>query len=73
MIFRSTRILVDRHHRGLDVSDGLRRIEPFGAGVRTVHDGMAAVELEGVIERLESLLGSAIAGVFQPALGLKEH
>ena len=46
------------------MSDGFRRIETLGAGVCTVHDGMTAVELEGVIERLESLLGGSIAGIF---------
>ena len=73
MIFHSTKVLFRRHHRRLDSRNGLRRIEALGAAVGTVHDGMAAVEFEGIVERMESLLGGAITAVLQPALGLKQH
>ena len=33
-------------HQLLDLADGLRRVQPLGAGLGAVHDGVAAIELE---------------------------
>src|SRR5882672_4173530 len=40
-------------HQLLDVGDRLGRIEALGAGLGTVHDGMTAVQAEGVFEIVE--------------------
>lgn len=38
-----------------------------------VHDGVAAVDREGVTQSLEALLGVLVAGVDDPAVGLHQH
>merc|ERR1719231_1548081 len=44
----------------------------LGAGLGAVHDGVAAVKLEGVVEGLEALGAEVVAGVLDPAEGLHE-
>ena len=57
----------------LDVGDGLARVEVLRAGLAAVHDGVAAVELEAVVEGGNSLLGELVARVLDPAVGLTEQ
>ena len=58
-------------HHLLDVDDRLRRVEPFGAGLGAVHDRVAAVEAERVLEIVEALALRFVARVDEPAIGLQ--
>src|SRR6266851_6460648 len=60
-----------RHH-SLGVGNRARRVEPFRAGPGAVHDGMAAVEAERVLEPVEALAGALIAAVGEPAVRLQQ-
>lgn len=42
----------------------------LGAGLCTVHDGVAAVEREGVLQLGQALLCEIVSGVDHPAIGL---
>ena len=53
-------------HRHFYLGDGLARVEVFGARFGAVHDGVAAIQLEGVVERLEALLGVLVARIIDP-------
>src|SRR5690606_11461708 len=61
------------HHQLLDLADGLGRIEALGAGLGAVHDGVAAVEPERVLELVEALAGRLVAAVGDPAVGLQQN
>src|SRR3984893_17453042 len=58
-------------HHSLGVGNGARRIEPFGAGLGAIHDGVAAIEPERVLEPVEALASALIAAVGEPAIGLQ--
>src|SRR6516225_4010991 len=60
-------------HHPLDLGDGLGRIEALRAGLGAVHDGVAAVEAERVLEIVEALPGRLVAAVLEPAVGLKQR
>ena len=53
-----------------DVRDGFSRVQVLGAGLGAVHDGVAAVELERVVELREPLLGELVARVLDPPVRL---
>jgi len=57
----------------LDLGDGLTRVEAFRAGVSAVHDGVAAIQLETVIQLLQALFGHLVPGVLYPPIGLHQH
>ena len=57
----------------LDLVDGTTRVELLGASVRAVHDRVAAVQLVGVVQVLQTLLGHLITGVGDPAIGLLKN
>src|SRR4051812_2781988 len=59
-------------HLALDVGDRLGRIEALRASLRAVHDGVAAVEPERVLEIVQPLACRLVAAVDQPALGLQQ-
>src|SRR5271165_1598774 len=59
-------------HHPLDVRDCLGGVEVFGAGLGAVHDGVAAVEPERVLEIVEPLALRLVARVDEPAIGLEE-
>src|SRR5204862_379576 len=67
------RHLAPHHHQLLDLGDRLGRVEALGAGLGAVHDGVAAVEAERVLERVEPLAGPLVAAVGDPAIGLQQH
>ena len=46
---------LDEHH--LDLGDGLGGVEALRAGLGAIHDGVAAVEPERVLEIVEPLAG----------------
>src|SRR3954466_5846946 len=60
-------------HHALDLGDGLGGIEALGAGLGAIHDGMAAVEPERILEIVEAMPGRLVAAVLQPAVGLKQR
>src|SRR5213075_2624137 len=60
------------HHELLDLRDRLRGIEALGTGARAVHDGVAAVQAERVLERVEALARGLVARVHDPAVGLQQ-
>lgn len=51
-------------------SSGRPRLPYLGAGLCTVHDGVAAVEREGVLQLGQALLCEFISGVDHPAISL---
>src|SRR6185437_13244069 len=57
----------------LDVADRLGGIQPLGAGIGAVHDGVAAIELERVFELVEPLAGLFVAAVLEPSRRLEQH
>src|SRR5262252_7217947 len=61
------------HHHPLDLGDRLGRVETLRAGLGAVHDGVAAVEAERVLEIVEALAGRLVAAVLEPAVGLKQR
>ena len=60
-------------HLLLDLGDRLRRIEPLRAGLGAVHDGVAAVEPERILQVVEPLAGRLVAAVVDPAVGLQQR
>src|SRR6185437_2013827 len=61
------------HHQLLDLGDRLGRIEPLRTDFRAVHDRVAAIELERILEVVEPLRLRLVAAVDQPAIGLQQH
>ena len=45
----------------------------LGTDLGAVHDGVATVQLEGVVELGQALLGVVVAAVLDPAVGLHQH
>src|SRR5262249_61243581 len=62
-----------RHHQLLDLADRLGRVEALGTGSRAVHDGVAAIQAEGILELVEPLAGALVAAVGDPAISLQQH
>ena len=58
-------------HPLLELSDGLAGIETLGAGLGAVHDSVAPVQLEGVVQLRQSLGGHLVSRVLHPAEGLR--
>src|SRR5690606_5107110 len=67
-----TRRSSDLQHQLLDGADGLGGVQPLRAGPRAVHDGVAAVELERILEVVQARAGVLVAGVDDPAVGLEQ-
>src|SRR5512140_2634923 len=63
---RGSMLALDDHL--LDLRDRLRRIEILRAGLRAVHDRVATVETERVLELVEALAGGLVARVDDPAI-----
>lgn len=57
----------------LDGGNGLARIQALGASLGAVHDGVATVQLEGVVQLSQSLSSHLITRVLNPAEGLHQH
>src|SRR5215216_2189854 len=60
-------------HLQLELGDRLRRVETLRAGLGAIHDGVAAIEPERVLEIVEPLAGGLIAAVGDPARRLQER
>src|SRR5215472_10243179 len=65
--------LPPHHQQFLDLGDGFGWIEVFRAGAGAVHDRVAAIEPERVLEIVEPLAGFFVAAVCDPAIGLQQH
>src|SRR6202165_3088972 len=59
-------------HHPLGVGNRTRRVEPFRAGVGAVHDGVAAIETERILEPVETLAGVLISAVDKPPMRLQQ-
>ena len=55
------RSMLALEHEALDVGDGARRIEVLRAGLGAVHDRVAAIQPERIVEGIEPLAGGLIA------------
>mmetsp|Transcript_30631 Transcript_30631/g.99585 ORF Transcript_30631/g.99585 Transcript_30631/m.99585 type:complete len:223 (+) Transcript_30631:1890-2558(+) len=58
---------------GFDRGDLARGVEPLRAHLAAVHDGVAAVKLEGVVDGVQALLRRRVAAVDDPAVRLEQH
>src|SRR5688572_33428250 len=56
----------------LGLRDRLGRIEALGADVGAVHDRVAAIEAEGILQLVEPLARHLVAAVGKPAIGLEQ-
>src|SRR5690606_19680451 len=63
---------VPRQHQLLDRADRLGGVESLRAGARAVHDGVAAVQLERILEVVQARAGVLVAAVGNPAVGLEQ-
>src|SRR3954464_11336524 len=61
----------DQFH--LQFGDGFRRIESLRAGLGAVHDSVAAIQPERILEIVEALAGAFVAGVVDPPRGLQQR
>src|SRR4051794_16536642 len=56
----------------LGLGDRLGGVETLGADIGAVHDGVAAVEAERVLELVQPLAGIFVAAVGEPPISLEE-
>jgi hypothetical protein len=56
-------------HQLLDLADRLSRIKAFRAGLGAIHDGVAAIELERVLQRIQALACRLVPAIGDPAIG----
>lgn len=56
-----------------DFGNGLSRIQMFGAYFCTVHNGMASIQLESIIQFGQTFLGGSISGILNPTIRLHEN
>src|ERR1700723_904080 len=54
-------------HHLLDLADGLGGIEILRACLGAIHDGMASVQPKWILELVETLAGSLVAAIDDPA------
>jgi len=60
-------------HSLLDLRNGLSGIEVLRADLCAVHDGVATVELEGIVEVVQSLRRHLVTGILDPPIGLHQN
>src|SRR5262245_3615601 len=60
------------HQLPLEGGDGRRRVQPLGASLGAIENGVAAVEPERVFEFVEALAGALVAAVLDPAVRLQQ-
>ena len=56
-----------------NLGDAASRVKFLGTGVRAVHDGVAAIQLVGVVQLFQTLLRHLVARVDDPAIRLLEN
>src|SRR5207248_5866007 len=59
-------------HLELELRDGFGRVEALRAGLCAVHDGVAAIEPERILEIVEPLASRLVARIGDPAVGLEQ-
>ena len=62
-----------RPYSVLQVRDGLAGVQTLGAHLGAVHDGVAAEQLEGVIQEGQALRGLLVTGVLNPSISLSNR
>jgi len=60
-------------HQFFDLRDGQARVQALWANFGAVHDGVATVDREVVVELVESLFGELVTRVDDPPVGLQQH
>src|SRR5580692_10818432 len=60
-------------HLQLEIGNRLGRIEALWAGLGAVHDGVAAIEPERVLEIVEPFAGGFIARILDPPCRLQQR
>ena len=55
-----------------DFGNGSAGVQVLGADLCTVHNGVAAIELKGIVEFGKAFLSELVSRVFNPAKGLHE-
>src|SRR4029077_17165035 len=60
-------------HHFLDLGDGARRVEVLRTHVGAVHDRVAAIQPEGILQVIEALTARLVAAVDDPAVGRKQR
>src|ERR1700733_3133780 len=60
-------------HHLLDFPDGLGRIENLRARLGAIHDGVAAVQPKWILELVETLAGSLVAAIDDPAVSCQQR
>jgi hypothetical protein len=60
-------------HHLLDLGDRLGRVQALGAGLGAVHDGVAAIEPERILQIVQPLARRLVAAVDQPAIGMQQR
>ena len=59
-------------HPFLELGDGSGGIEALRTGDCAIHDGVTTIQPERVLKCVESLTGSLIAAIDDPAVGLQQ-
>lgn len=57
----------------LNLVDGTTRVQVLRTSMSTVHDGMATVQLVGVVQVLQTLLRHLVTGIRNPTVRLLEN
>lgn len=57
----------------LDLRNGTSWIQTLGTGARAVHDGVATVNAEGILQLAQTLRSVLVTRVDDPAIGLHQH
>src|SRR3546814_15371294 len=66
-------LLLPRQHQLLDLADRLGRVQALRTGARAVQEGVAAVQLERILEVVQARTGVLVAAVDDPAVCLQQH
>src|SRR5690606_1658104 len=69
---RLSALLLPRQHQLLDLADRLGRVQALRAGPGAVHDRVAAIQLERILEVVQARAGVLVAAVDDPAVRLQQ-
>src|SRR4051794_2682061 len=61
-----------RYHQLLNLGDRFRRVEVLWTRLRAVHNRVAAVKTEGILEVIEPFARRLVAAVYQPPIRLQQ-
>ena len=62
-----------RRHALFDLCNGLARIQVLGTDLGAVHDCVASIQFEGIVQVVQPFLGHFVAGIFDPSIGLHQN